>query len=194
MLRLRFYLAISEPNISPGPMHVCSPLCVVLAEAHPAVHIPPCPQLARLSSLVCQQPGYVHCIWKCMHLQTHVSTELASVLVVLHRPQHISHLLQQALSSSFTPSPSSSLSLSSSSSSFSSSGILSTSYHPLPTPLSPSMLPHLKSIICSMARSNHSVEVVGNQCGGIGRSPGSSPLTLQCSCHQTNKATVTHRW
>jgi hypothetical protein len=63
-------------------------------------HVPPRPQLTRLSSLVCQRPGYVCCIWKCMrfqthccirkqmHFQTHVSTKSASVTVISNLLQH----------------------------------------------------------------------------------------------------------
>jgi hypothetical protein len=105
MLCLRFYLVVSEPNIPPGSMHVRSPIKVVLAEALLAAHLPPRPQLTKLSPLVCQWPGYVCCIWKCMHFQTHcciwkcmhfqmhVSTESVSAPVVLHLLQRTPAML-----------------------------------------------------------------------------------------------------
>jgi hypothetical protein len=47
MLRLRFYLVVSESDNPPDSMHVCSQLGVVLAEAHLAAHIPPPPTANR---------------------------------------------------------------------------------------------------------------------------------------------------
>jgi hypothetical protein len=71
MISLGFYLVVSEPDIPPGFMHVHSPLWVVLAEAHLAANVLPCPQLIGVPSLICQQPGYACSVWKCMRFQTH---------------------------------------------------------------------------------------------------------------------------